>query len=116
MADNGERKFQKVLGGIQYLIGDNKHLREEFRDFARKADEDRRRSDERFERMMERSDEERAMSDARFSVLLDQVKRTDRVAVEVARGIRRELREGQDQTHRLLGDILKRLPPPSNGK
>ncbi len=130
MADNGEKKLQKVLEGIQYLIGDNRHLREELQDFARradedrrKADEDRRRSDERFERLMERSDEERAESDKRFAVLLDQVKRTHRVAVDVARGIRRELRErhrllkeGQDQTHRLLGDILKRLPPPSNGK
>ncbi len=95
------------------------------REFARKAEEDRkqaaldrRRSDERFEQMMEKSDE-------RFAVLLDQVKRTNRVAVEIARDIRRqqgqlldgnhELQTGQKQTNQLLGEIIKRLPP-SNGK
>ncbi len=129
MAENGERKTQKILEGIQYLIGDNKQLREELRaelrEFARKAEEDRkqaaldrRRSDERFEQMMEKSDE-------RFAVLLDQVKRTNRVAVEIARDIRRqqgqlldgnhELQTGQKQTNQLLGEIIKRLPP-SNGK
>jgi hypothetical protein len=130
VADNGERKFQKTLEGIQYLIGDNTQLREELVEFARqaaedrrradedrrRADEDRRRADERFETLMEKSDE-------RFALALDQVKRTNRVAVEVARSIRRELREGhlrilegQERTNRLLHSILKRLPPAPNGK
>ena len=130
MADNGEKKYQKTLEGIQYLIGDNKHLREELREFARsaeqdrrRADEDRRRSDERFQKLMEKSDE-------RFGVLLDQVKRTNRVAVGVARDLRaqqKQLLDGQEQTNRLLGAmqerlldalkaILKRLPPGPNGK
>jgi vacuolar-type H+-ATPase subunit I/STV1 len=129
MSENGEKKTQKILEGIQYLIGDNKHLREELKEFAQKADEDRRRSDQRFERMMEkmeedraRSDDERARSDERFATILDQVKRTNRVAVDIARDIRGELRDirgqlraGQQQTNQLLGEILNRLPP-SNGK
>ena len=122
MSENGEKKTQKILEGIQYLIGDNKHLRDGLREFARgaeedrkRADEDRRRSDQRFERMMEKMDEDRARSDERFGVLLDQVKRTNRVAVEVARDIRRQLRDGQQQTNQLLGEIIKKLPP-SNGK
>ena len=122
MAENGEKRVQKILEGIQYLIGDNRQLREELREelreFARKAeedrkraDEDRRRSDERFEIMMEKSDE-------RFATLLDQVKRTNRVAVDVARDIRRQsnqILDGQGHTNKLLEAILKRLPP-SNGK
>jgi uncharacterized membrane protein YccC len=126
MAENGEKKLQKVVEGIQYLIGDNKHLREELKEFSRQAAEDRkqaaedrRRSDERFERMMEKAEEDRGRSDERFSLVLDQVKRTNRVAVEIARGIRRELqelRDGQRQANRLLGEIVKRLPPGSNGK
>ena len=129
MAENGEKKVQKILEGIQYLIGDNRQLREELREelreFARKAeedrkradedrkraDEDRRRSDERFEIMMEKSD-------GRFAVLLDQVKRTNRVAVDVARDIRRQsnqILDGQGHTNKLLEAILKRLPP-STGK
>jgi len=122
VSDNGEKKVQKVLEGIQYLIGDNKHLREELREFARsaeqdrrradedrrRADEDRRRADERFERLMEKSDE-------RFNTLLDQVKRTNRVAVDIARAIQRQLREGQDRTNQLLEDIRRRLPP-ANGR
>lgn len=129
MSENGEKKFQKILEGIQYLIGDNKHLREELRgelrELARKAEEDRkqaeldrRRSDERFERMMEKVDEDRTRSDDRFGVLLDQVKRANRVAVEIARDLRRktdQLLDGQGNTNKLLGEILKRLPP-SNGK
>ena len=146
VSENGEKKTQKILEGIQYLIGDNKHLREEMREFARRADEDRkradegrRRSDQRFDRMIERmdqdrarADEERARSDDRFAALLDQVKRTNRVAVNIARDIRRELRlllngshdlqagqkqmlEGQKQTNQLLGEVIKRLPH-SNGK
>src|SRR2546426_9513100 len=98
MSENGEKKYQKILEGIQYLIGDNKNLREELLTFSRKAeedrrraDEDRRRSDEKFERLMERSDE-------KFASLLDQVKRTNRVAVDIARDIRGR----QDQTNRLL--------------
>lgn len=122
MADNGEKKTQKILESIQYLIGDNKHLREELLEFARKADEDRRTStedrrtsDKRFDLMLGRMDQERARSDERFAALLDQVKRTNRVAVEIARDIRSKLVEGQSQTHRLLNAILKRLPSP-NGK
>ena len=132
MAENGEKRTRKILEGIQYLIGDNKHLREELKEFAQKADEDRRRADQRFERMMEKMDEDRARSDERFATILDQVKRTNRVAVGVARDIREELRElrgqlregqqqthqlqeGQQETNQLLGEILKRLPP-SNGK
>ena len=108
MAENGEKKTQKILDGIQYLVGDNKLLREEILGLARKADEDRRRSDERFQQMMERSDE-------RFASLLDQVKRTNRVAVDIARDLRNKLVDGQNETHRLLNAILKRLPP-ANGK
>lgn len=112
MADNGEKKYQKILEGIHYLIGDNKLLREELKESGkraeedrRRADEDRRRSDERFERMMERSDE-------RFAFLADQVKRTNRVAVEVARDIRGHLQ----QANRSLEAILKKLSAGSNGK
>jgi len=111
MSENGEKKYQKILEGIQYLIGDNKNLREELLVFARKAEEDRRRADERFERIMAKSDENMAKSDDRFASLLDQVKRTNRVAVDVARDIRSK----QNETNRLLEAILKRLPP-SNGK
>jgi hypothetical protein len=121
VAENGERKTQKILEGIQYLIGDNKQLREElraeFREFARRteedrkrADQDRRRSDDRFELLMEKSDE-------RFAFLADQIKRTNRVAVDIARDLRRktgELLDGQENTNKLLGEILKRLPP-TNG-
>lgn len=119
MADNGEKKTQKILEGIQYLIGDNKHLREELKEFAksaeedrRRADEERRRMDERFERMMEKSDE-------RFALLLDQVKRTNRVAVDIARDIRiqqQRLLNGQQQTNQLLEAILKRLRLGTNGR
>lgn len=120
MADNGDRRFQKVLEGIQYLIKDNEHLRAELKDLLAKGDEDRRRSDQRFEHLTQRSDErfERLIerTDDKFNVVLDQVKRTNRVAVEVARDIRRQLQEGQQQTNRLLDAILKRLPPGSNGK
>jgi hypothetical protein len=116
MADNGEKRFQKVLEGIQYLIGDNKHLREDLAEFARQAAEDRKRADERFDRMMRKMDEDRARSDERFAVLLDQVKRTNRVAVDVARGIRKQLQEGQERILGKLDAILKRLPPGPNGK
>ena len=120
VADNGDRKFQKVLGGIQHLIRDNEHLRTELKDFVARADEDRRRADQRFEHLAQRSDErfERLIerTDEKFNVVLDQVKRTNRVAVEVARDIRRQLKEGQEQTNKLLDAILKRLPPGSNGK
>ena len=118
MSENGEKKTPKILEGIQYPIGDNRHLREELKEFAQKADEDRRRSDQRFERMMEKMDEDRARSDERFGILLDQVKRTNRVAVEIARDIRRktdQLLDGQGHTNKLLEAMLKRLPP-SNGK
>jgi len=43
MPDNGEKKLDKVLQGIHYLIGDNKHLREEFWESVRQAAEDRKR-------------------------------------------------------------------------
>lgn len=65
-------------------------------------------------------------NDGRFALLLGQVKRTNRVAVEIARDIRqqqrhllegnRQLQEGQKEANRLLGEILKRLPPGSIGK
>jgi hypothetical protein len=151
MSENGEKKTQKILEGIQYLIGDNKHLREELRgelrEFARKAEEDRkqaeldrRRSDDRFERMMEKMDEDRTRSDERFATVIDQVKRINRVAVDIARDLRRQQRElldgnhelwvgqkqmletqkqmleGQQQSNRLLGEIVKKLPPGTNGK
>jgi len=119
VAENGEKKTQKILEGIQYLVGDNKHLREELLDFARKAEEDRRRADERFERLVSRSDERfqqlMEKSDERFAAAQDQIKRTNRLAVDIARDLRKKLVEGQDETHRLLNEILKRLPP-SNGK
>ena len=119
MNGNGEKKIQKVLEGIQYLVGDNKQVREDLMEFAKSAEEDRRRadeyrrrSDERFERLMEKSDE-------RFNVVVDQVKRTNRVAVEIARDLRQQQKlmlEKQDESNRLLHAILKRLPPGTNGK
>ena len=51
--------------------------------------------------MMEKMDDERARSDDRFSVLLDQVKRTNRVAVEIARDIRRQHHQLLDGNHEL---------------
>ena len=73
---------------------------------------------------MEKMDEERSRSDTRFAFLADQLKRTNRVAVEIARDLRRKtdhllegnhaLQVGQKQTNQLLGEILKRLPP-ANG-
>ena len=119
MSDNGEKRHQKILEGIQHLIGDNKQVREDLMEFAKSAEEDRRRadgerrrSDERFERLMEKSDE-------RFNVVVDQVKRTNRVAVEIARGLRQQQKlmlEKQDGSNRLLQAILKRLPPGPNGR
>ena len=95
MPDNGDKKYQKVLEGIQYLIGDNKQAREELKAFAMKAEEDRRHAEERFQRALDRSDEkfDRMMerSDKRFATLLDQVKRTNRIAVEFARSFHREV-------------------------
>lgn len=126
VADNGDKKFQKVIEGIQYLIGDNKQLREEFVDFAKKAELDRRRSDDRFDRIMEKFEQERTRSDERFAAVLDQVKRTNRVAVEIARDIRkgqknlaegqREILDGLKLANRSLEAILKRMEPGSNGK
>lgn len=119
MAGNGEKKYRKILEGIQYLIGDNKHLREELAEFARqaaedrkRADDDRRRADERFEKLLEKSDE-------RFDRVLDQVRRTNRVALEIARDIRKgqhQILEGQKQVIDKLDAILKKLPPAGNGK
>jgi septal ring factor EnvC (AmiA/AmiB activator) len=122
VAQNGDKKYEKIVEGIQYLMGDNALLREQVAAFAKRAEEDRRQAEERFQRALDRSDEkfERMMekSDERFAVLLDQVKRTNRVAVDIARDIRRQTRrieEGQGEIAKLLQDILKRLPP-SNGK
>jgi len=119
VADNGEKRYQKILEGIHYLIGDNKLLREQHAEAARqaaedrkRADEDRRRSNERFDRLIEEMKEDRARSDERFALLLDQVKRTNRVAVDIAR----DIRKGQSQILEKLDAILKKLPPPSNGK
>lgn len=130
MADNGEKKFQKIIEGIQYLVGDNKHVREDLREFSRqaeadrrradedrrRADEDRRRADERFELLIGRMDEDRVRSDEKFASLLDQVKRTNRVAVEIARDLRKQLARGHAQLLERLDAILERLPRGSNGK
>jgi hypothetical protein len=67
MVENGGKKTQKVLEGIQVLIGDNKHLREELEESAQTADDDRRRSDRCFERKRERRDADRERSDERFA-------------------------------------------------
>jgi len=112
VSDNGEKRYPKILEGIQYLVGDNRQVREELKEFAKGAEADRRRSDERLERLMEKSDE-------RFNVVVDQVQRTNRVAVEIARDLRQQQKlmlEKQDESNRLLQAILKRLPPGPNGK
>ncbi|MFN3487213.1 MAG: hypothetical protein ACK44W_17240 [Planctomycetota bacterium] len=46
MTANGNRRFEKILQGIQYLIRDNELLREDLREYARRADEDRKRAAE----------------------------------------------------------------------
>jgi methyl-accepting chemotaxis protein len=43
---NGDRRFEKILQGIQYLIRDNELLREDLREYARRADEDRKQAAE----------------------------------------------------------------------
>jgi hypothetical protein len=39
---NGDRRFEKILQGIQYLIRDNELLREDLKEYARRAEEDRK--------------------------------------------------------------------------
>lgn len=46
MTANGNRRFEKILQGIQYLIRDNELLREDLREYARRADEDRKQAAE----------------------------------------------------------------------
>src|SRR2546428_14145798 len=43
MGDNGDKKAERILQGIQYLIRDNEHLREDLKEYSRQATEDRKR-------------------------------------------------------------------------
>lgn len=44
MPNNSDRKFDKILEGIQYIIGDNRRLREDLGEYARQAAEDRKQA------------------------------------------------------------------------
>ncbi len=111
MADNAEQRYEEILHGIRYLIGENKDLREDLLEFARKAEvdrksyeADRRRSDERFERMMLKMDEDRRASDARFNLMMKGVVRVGNRIVTT-----------QKEHTKLLGAILKVLRVRANG-
>jgi len=44
--DNGDKRFEKILQGIQYLIRDSEDRREELKEFYRQAAEDRKQAAE----------------------------------------------------------------------
>jgi chromosome segregation ATPase len=85
---NGDRRFEKILQGIQYLIRDNELLREDLKEYARRAEEDRKK----FWEHMRKVDEDRE----EFREFLRQAKEDREEFREFARRAeedRREFRE-----------------------
>jgi hypothetical protein len=63
MPDNGEKRFQKILEGIQYIARDNELLRQDLKEYSRLAAEDRKQAIE--DRRQAAEDRKQAIEDRR---------------------------------------------------
>ncbi|HXG62158.1 MAG TPA: hypothetical protein VNO22_12320 [Planctomycetota bacterium] len=121
MTANGDRRFEKILQGIQYLIRDNELLREDLKEYARQAAEDRKEFRE-FARQAAEDRKQAAEDRKRTNEIIEGIRKA--LAVIGKRGaefieIQKKQGEILDQhTHILrrhtdiLERIEKKLPPP----